>query len=180
MEVFKRILDSVGFSLPTGDEDLRAALEGFDWYSQYLMLAIDPQWDASMRMRNIEYCAFLYGATVAIVQGYGREDADSAGILGRYLSRFMDWEFSVGWLRNCEAELSWSPRLQGVQKAGRHTAQALLLASREESDILRHPQNLQLLMEIFAEVRRLMEDRAASDERLFAASAQLYHSVVEA
>jgi hypothetical protein len=67
-----------------------------------------------------------------------------------------------------------------VQTAGRHTAQALLLASREQSEILRHPQNLQLLMEIFAEVRRLMEDRAASDERLFAVSGQLYHSVVEA
>ncbi|HXJ61307.1 MAG TPA: hypothetical protein VNU68_32075 [Verrucomicrobiae bacterium] len=176
MEVLKRIFDLFGlfrFSSSASDEELRAALEGFDWYSQYLMKAVDPQWDPSTRIRNIEYCAFLYGATLAIVRGYGREDADSAGVLRRYLSRFVDWEFSVGWLLNCEAELSCSPRLQSVQAAGGNTAQAVLLASREQSDVLRHPQNLQLLMEIFSEVRKLMDDRATPGECLFAASNRL-------
>jgi hypothetical protein len=104
-------------------------------------------------MLNVEYCAFLHGATLAIVRSYGQDDAHSAAILGRYLSCFMDWEFSVGWLLNCEAELRYSPRLQSLQTAGGNTAQAVLLASGGPSDFLRRPQNFQILLEIFAEVR---------------------------
>ena len=170
----------LGFSSPAGDESLRIALEEFDWYSQHLMMAVDPQWDPATRMHNVEYCAFLDGAALAIVRGHGQEDAHSTPLLGRYLSRFMDWEFSVGWLLNCQAELSRSPRLQGVQAAGVNTAQAVWLANRGQPDILRRPDNFQRLMKIFAEVRHLMEDRAACEEHLLATSRQLSDSVSEA
>ncbi len=149
------------------DDSLHATLAQFDSYSQQFMSAVCPDWDASKRMLNLEYCAFLYGATLAIVADGGREDVNSARLLRGYLSYFMDSQFSVGWLLNCEDQLSRSPRLQTVQAAGRNTAQAVLAASRGQAN-LNHPQNFQLLVETFAEVRTLMDDRAASGERLFA------------
>ena len=180
MEVFKRFFGLLGLSLPTSDGDVRAALEEFDCYSQHLLLVVDPQWDASTRMLNVEYCAFLHGATLAILRSYGQDDEHSGSVLGRYLSCFMDWEFSLGWLQNCEAELRCSPRLQSLEAAGSHTAQAVLLASSGPSDFLQRPQNFQVLMEIFAEVRNLMNDRVATNERLLEANGKLHQCVVGA
>ena len=180
MSLVKRILIFLGLSSPASDESLLTALEGFDFYTQRLMSAVDPQWDGSTRMHNLEYCAFLHGASLAIARSYGREDADAVAILGSYLSHFMDQQFAVGWLLNCEAELSRSPRLQTVQAAGGNTVQAALAVSRGQSNVLSHPQNFQLLFEIFAEVRKLMNDRAASDECLFATSSIFYDAVVGA
>ena len=107
-----------------GDEDLQTLLEGFDDYSQKLILAIDPCWDASNRMQSVEYCLFLYGAALGIARGKQLDDEYCVAIFGPYLSRFMDWRISTPWLLQCEAEMVKSHRLQGVRSAGANTATA--------------------------------------------------------
>ena len=179
MGIFQHIRNLVGGRPQASDEQLATVLEGFDDYCQKLIGAVDASWDASTRMRSVEYCVFLYGAALAIVRGNGREDAYSVAMLGPYLSRFMDWQLSVRWLLECEAEMAKSPRLQGVQAAGGNTAQAVLLAgSQGRSEDLNRPHNTQLLIQIFSEVRKLMADKTATDEPLFTTSGQLYDSVV--
>ena len=162
-----------------GDEDLQTLLEGFDDYSQKLILAIDPCWDASNRMQSVEYCLFLYGAALGIARGKQLDDEYCVAIFGPYLSRFMDWRISTPWLLQCEAEMVKSHRLQGVRSAGANTATAVILAgSQGRSDDLNSPRNMELLIQIFSELRKLIDDREASDEHLFQASGLLYDSVV--
>lgn len=160
------------------NEELQRLLARFDDYSQKLLLVVDQQWDPSKRMRSVEYCLFLYGAALAIARGYGRGDAYCFVILQPYLSRFMELKFSVRWLLACEAEMVKSRRLQGVQAAGGNTAQAVMLAgSQGRSEALNSPWNIQLLLQTFSELRKLMDDQSASDEPIFAASGALYNSV---
>jgi len=160
-------------------EELADVLAGFDDYSRQFVGAVDANWNASTRMRSVEYCVFLYGAAIAVVRGYGYEDEYSVAILGPYFSRFMDWQLSMPWLLQCETELSKSPRLRGVQAAGANTAQAVLLAaSQRRSEDLSRPHNMELLILIFSELRKLMAEKAATDEPLFGASGKLYESVV--
>ena len=162
-----------------GDDQFNPLLVGFDDYSQTFILAIDPRWDASQRMQSVEYCLFLYGAALAIVRGQQLSDEHCVAIFGPYLSRFMDWRLSGLWLVECETEMGKSSRLQGVRAAGANTATAVLLAgSQGRSDDLNSPRNMELLIQIFSELKKLIDDRKTSDENLFQTSCLLYDSVV--
>ena len=162
------------------DKDLRLALTGFDDYSQKLITAVDQHWNPSMRMQNMEYFLFLYGAMLAIARGYGRKDDYPIGVLGPYVSFFMDWKDSIEWVFECEAALKKSLRLQGVLAAGGNTAQAVWTAGTQgRSHELSRDNNMRLLLEIFSELRKLMSDSTISDEALFGASEVLYDSVIK-
>lgn len=163
-----------------GDDNLRQTLAGFDDYCQKIIAALDPLWDASTRVHNMEYCLFLYGAALAIARGSGRNDSYSAILWAPYLSQFMDLEDSIDWTTSCEIALGKSRRLQGMKAAGGNTAQAVLYAgSHGRTDDLNSPQNKQFLAQIFSELRKMMDNEAISDELLFESSGLLYDSVVK-
>lgn len=179
MGIFHRIRKMIGKSTQDGDEHLHNLLAGFDDYCQKCLIIVDKEWDASKRMRSIEYCLFLYGAALAISRGSGRGDGYSAVLWSPYISRFMELSFALRWTLACEEKMCNSKRLQGVRAAGANTAHAVFFAgSRGRSDILNSYWNKNLIIQIFGNLRKLIDDENKSDEPIFAASGELYDSVV--
>jgi hypothetical protein len=164
---------SENVSASATDADVRLALEGFDAYSQKLILGVDPSWDSKSRMNSIVYCLFQYGAALGCARGYGREDACSVTVFGPYLSQFMEWRLSIGWLLACE-QVSLSPRMQRVRAAGANTVQAVWSAAvRGRSEELSAPRNMELLIQLFSELRSLMAKTVGCDSFLLDHAKQL-------
>ncbi|MCH7573750.1 MAG: hypothetical protein IIA59_01370 [Candidatus Marinimicrobia bacterium] len=161
------------------EEGFRQVYEGFDDYCQQFIRVIDPKWDASTRMFNIEYCLFLYGAALAIARGTGREDGYSAVLWAPYLSLFMDLEDSTKWALKCEKECSKSVRLQEIRAAGNNTAQAVFYAgSHGRSGDLNTAENMNFLLLVFSELSKHMKEASTSGQGIVEASSLIYDSIV--
>jgi len=105
MGLLQRIGNLFGRSSRASDEQLDTLLAGFDEYSQKFILGVDPRWDASTRMHNVEYCLCMARCSPSFEAAGEKPPTQSSFCYHTFLDSWIGNFLRAGCLN---ARLSWA------------------------------------------------------------------------